>query len=363
MKISIITSPFHELPPTAIGAVEKLFYLLAGEWVKLGNKIVFICCGGGDDTRIQFIRLKKYQRTGSIRKDIFWDFIYSVKALWKCPKTDILLCNTFWTPVLAPFFRWKYKRLVYGVHRYPKGQFRLYPFAHAFICVSTAVADALKSQLRTSERVFTIVNPIEESIFNRNIPRQPIKGRVLYAGRIHPAKGLVCLAKACRSLYTNGRCVELVLIGAYEKSKGGGGEDFVSKLRDIAGPCPIVLTGPISNPNDLAALERTAQVFVYPSEDMLGEACPIAPMEAMALGVPTVVSNMACYMDYVTPDMNAWCFVVGDNENLMTKLSMLMSDDSICSKIGESASNKMLDFTPRKVAEKYIAVFNSLIGD
>lgn len=161
MKITVITSPFLELPPIAIGAVEKLFYQLAGEWVKNGNEVSFVCCGGGDDERMKFVRLKKYSRTGTTKKDIFWDLLYSIKALWKCPKTDILLCNTFWSPALAPFFRWKYKRLVYGVHRYPKGQFWLYPFVHAFICVSTAVADELKRQLGENRNIQTINNPVD----------------------------------------------------------------------------------------------------------------------------------------------------------------------------------------------------------
>ena len=128
MKITIITSPFHELPPKAIGAVEKLFYLLAQVWAKRGHDVSFVCCGGGIDEKINYFRIKNYNRTGSTKKDLIWDFIYSVKALWSCPKTEVLLCNTFWTPILAPFFRWKYKKLFYGVHRYPKGQFFLYPF-------------------------------------------------------------------------------------------------------------------------------------------------------------------------------------------------------------------------------------------
>ena len=53
-------------------------------------------------------------------------------------------------------------------------------------------------------RVFTIVNPIDETVFNDMVQRHPVKGRVLYAGRVHPAKGLLCLAKACKRLYGHG---------------------------------------------------------------------------------------------------------------------------------------------------------------
>ena len=110
MKIAIVTSPFGELPPAALGAVEKLFYLLAGEWVKAGCRVTFVCCGGGADARLDYVRLKKYKRTGSTKKDLVWDLLYSAKALWKCPKADILLCHTICTPVMPRLQRGQQKK-------------------------------------------------------------------------------------------------------------------------------------------------------------------------------------------------------------------------------------------------------------
>ena len=345
----------------AIGAVEKLFYQLAGEWVNNGNQVAFVCCGGGEDARMKFVRLKKYSRTGSTKKDLIWDFFYSVKALWKCPKTDILLCNTFWTPALAPLFRWKYKRLVYGVHRYPKGQFWLYPFVHAFICVSTVVARALQSELRSGTRVCTIVNPIDDTVFHGLSPRTPVHGRVLYAGRIHPAKGLVCLAEACSRLYGTGSCTELVIVGVYDKAKGGGGDEFVAELRNAAAPCPVIADGPITDASGLADIERTAQVFVYPSEDAFGEACPIAPMEAMAIGVPTIVSDMACYMDYVIRGENAEIFKPGDVSSLCDQLDALLRNSDESSRLAANAVSSMTAYSRSNVANKYERLMLGLI--
>ena len=363
MKITVITSPFHELPPVAIGAVEKLFYQLAGEWVKNGNEIVFLCCGGGADERMKFVRLKKYNRTGSTKKDLIWDFFYSIKALWKCPKTDVLVCNTFWTPVFAPFFRWKYRRLIYGVHRYPKGQYWLYPFVHVFICVSTVVARALQNELGNDSRIRTIINPIDDVVFNSAVQRHCVKGRVLYAGRVHPAKGLLCLAHASKQLYERGECLELVLVGGHEKEKGGGGEDFVAELRDAAKPCPLKMTGSISSPCQLADIERSAEVFVYPSEDSIGEACPIAPMEAMALGVPTVVSDLKCFDDYVSDKVNAIRFKTGDVADLVQKISYVLSDANNAQKLCAEAAKSMGKYSARNVAIRYIDVFASVCAD
>jgi len=362
MRITIITCPFGLLPPHAIGAVEKLFYLLSGEWANHGNYITFVCAGGGEDSRMKFVRLKKYDRTGSTKKDLFWDFLYSVKALLCMPKTDILLCNTFWTPALAPLVRWKYKKLIYGVHRYPKGQFWLYPFVHAFICVSSVVANALCEQLGEAKlpRVATIINPIDERVFNANRKRDVLKGRILYAGRVHQAKGVLCLAKACSWLFKHGECSELVLVGAHEKEKGGGGDEFVRMLRAAAAPCPVTVIGAIADPRQLADIERTAEVFVYPSEDALGEACPIAPMEAMALGIPTVVSNLKCYDDYVDDGIDALKFKEDDDEDLSDKLRQLILNGQFAKSIAISAVKKIEQFSVPHVAERYLQVFKNL---
>lgn len=355
MKITVITSPFGGLPPVAVGAVEKLFHQLAGEWVRNGHRVSFICAGGGDNPKIEYVRLRKYERTGSTKTDLIWDFIYSIKAIWSCPKTDILLCNTFWSPVFAPLMRWKYKKLIYGVHRYPKKQYFLYPFVYKFICVSSAVAEPLKLQIET-KHICVVVNPIDTTVFNAE-PRQAMKGRVLYAGRIHPLKGLHCLAEACGRLFTEGIVKELVLVGPYEQAKGGGGAEFVNELKSTAAGCPVSAVGAIPDPAELAKIERTADVFVYPSEDDKGEACPVAPMEAMALGVPTIVSGLKCFDEFVRDRENALKFRTGMVDDLVDRVRMLLTDVEVASRMGHAAAESAKRFSISKVADQYIKEF------
>ena len=336
--------------------MEKLFHQLAGEWVKSGVKVSFVCADGGDNPQIEYIRLKRYKRTGHTLTDLPYDFIYSLKALWSMPKCDVLVCNTFWSPVLAPLFRWKYKKLVYGVHRFPKRQFFLYLFVHKFICVSTVVANALKKQV-AAERVCVVVNPIDTKIFKFE-PREVMKGRILYAGRVHPLKGLRCLAEACSSLANDGLVKELVLVGPWETEGGGGGASFVEELKKHAGRCSIALRGAIMDASELAEVERTAEVFVYPSEDAIGEACPVAPMEAMALGVPTVVSGLGCYDDYVLDTQNAFKFQTANVEALADVLRELVVSDSLRLEISRAAASDAKRFSVQDVAKKYLSVFS-----
>lgn len=370
MRITIITSPFGELPPVAIGAVEKLFYILAGEWIKLGHKVSFVCCGGGDNPEIDFIRIKKYNRTGSTKKDIFWDLLYSIKALWRCPKTDILLCNTFWTPALAPLFRWKYNRLVYGVHRFPKRQFWLYPFVHSFICVSRVVAEALKKQLITKRDVRVINNPIDIDVFNRHVhaDKDSALFTIVYSGRVHPEKGLDILFSAAESIarkYTSKR-IKLKIIGTAELSKGGGGVSYVDNLIKLAPNVSIDWVDAIRDPKELAKSIKVGDCFVYPSVASKGETFGVAPLEAMALGMPTILSNLPCFTDFASFGNNCLSFELGDESvvNLSRQIVHVMENRDEAMNMAERSIATANSFSSYKIADEYLESFRSiLIGE
>ena len=57
--------------------------------------------------------LHGYERTGSWVKDFVLDFVFSIKALSKMPKCDMLVLNSIWSPILCLLFKWKYRRAFY----------------------------------------------------------------------------------------------------------------------------------------------------------------------------------------------------------------------------------------------------------
>lgn len=328
-----------------------------------GNQVTFVCCGGGDDARMKFVRLKKYKRTGSTKKDLIWDFFYSIKVLWKCPKTDILLCNTFWTPALAPLFRWKYRRLVYGVHRYPKGQFWLYPFVHAFICVSTAVADELRRQLGEDRNVQTINNPVDVKM---PMVRGANNGNymIVYAGRVHQEKGLDILFKAAELLAGKGMKVKLKIIGTTDCAKGGGGEAYVRHLSAIAPNVDVVWVDAIADAATLALEMQTGDCFAYPSVADKGETFGVAPLEAMALGMPVVLSDLPCFGDFARPGENSLQFRRGTGAaaRLADEVEYLISNPHESRRIAENAMRTASGFSKEKIALLYLRSFKAVLG-
>lgn len=104
---------------------------------------------------------------------------------------------------------------------------------------------------------------------------------VLFVGTLEPRKNLLRLIRAYRRVAAAGLPHSLVLAGPM-------GWHHESLMRELAlqGPGEIAMTGALT-PDELDAVYRGADVFVYPS---LYEGFGLPVVEAMARGVPTVAS-------------------------------------------------------------------------
>ena len=365
MKIAILTSHAQPLPPYAIGAVEKLFYDMAQVWCGAGDEVTFYSVKGGENGKNDVVLMRGYKGSGSVYWEIIKDFFYSLRFWFKLRKTDIVILNTFWSPFFARFFKRKYRKAIYGVHRFPKRQFFLYRKVDEFICVSTMIASAVKERFPyLASRVRCINNPIKTNVFNtsgRVLPGTDFT--ILYAGRIHPEKGLDILVSAFHLLKKDGHQCRLVLVGAVDKAKGGGGDEYAAQLRELDNRIEFV--PPIYDPEKLAAIMKQATCFVYPSVAAQGEACPVAPLEAMACGLPTIISDLDCFMDYACPDENVLVFKRGqDADNaLAEQIRRLMEDPELAQSLGMNAAKTAKKFSTECIAEQYRERFKMLLSE
>jgi glycosyltransferase involved in cell wall biosynthesis len=81
----------------------------------------------------------------------------------------------------------------------------------------------------------------------------------------------------------------------------------------------------------LAEILATASLFVMPS---LYEPFGIAPLEAMAHGIPAVLTNAWAFPEMVTPGVNGELVKVGDAGDLAEKLIALLNDPSRLAAMG-----------------------------
>jgi glycosyltransferase involved in cell wall biosynthesis len=133
---------------------------------------------------------------------------------------------------------------------------------------------------------------------------------ILFAGRVHPEKGIELLLRAWQRLRSSDQLVDwtLVLVGPHDVCAGGGGQVWLDQLRSNFPADGVKWLPPIFDEVELARTYQRASVFVYPSIAERGETFGLAPLEAMAWGAVPVVSNLACFRDFITPGRNGVSF-------------------------------------------------------
>ncbi len=140
---------------------------------------------------------------------------------------------------------------------------------------------------------------------------------ILFLGRIHPKKGLDLLARAFGGIVRDRRSAFLVIAGPDEDGYRGRVEAMLEAEGALG---KTVFTGALSGRDKLAAL-GAADVFVLPS---YSEGFSVATLEAMASGLPVVVSRQ-CFFPEVA-GAGAGLIVETDVNELASALIRLIDD-------------------------------------
>jgi len=372
VRIAIIMGPFTRIPPEAIGAVEIRWYNVARVLAKRGHTVHVTGWGSPEcDRRMTNfeVSLVKGYRSGGLLRNILLSLPYLLKAIRKTPKSDIVVANNFWGPIVLPlFFRWKFHKIVYNVACMPKRQFPFYVKCDAFCCVSSVVCEATRRLLPRSFRGVcrTVNNPVATEYFHPGLTQPHESGRpyiVGFHGRIHKGKGLVLLARAVRMLTEQAIDVRLRIIGSWDVSKGGSGEEYKREVDDSAKGL-VDWVPPISNRAQLAQSLAQCDVYCYPTIYKQGEAFGVAPLEAMALGLPVVLSNMPCFEDYVKDGVNAVYFDYQSNDpvrSLYEKLLQVITDEQFRKGVSSEAVKVADCFSVAGIATQYEEFFRGLL--
>lgn len=152
------------------------------------------------------------------------------------------------------------------------------------------------------DKVQIIPNGINPEIFNPYGPKYEInsnsKIKFLFVGGTLPRKGIDVLLKAFVKTYTKHDPVSLVIkdIGGDSFYKGQNAQEQISTLlQNPDAPEIIYITEDISE-EEMAALYRACDVFVSPYR---GEGFCLPALEAMACGLPVIVTDAGATDDFV----------------------------------------------------------------
>jgi glycosyltransferase involved in cell wall biosynthesis len=313
MRITILQGPFLPVPPLRGGAVEKMWFRLGAEFADRGHQVTHISrqfdglLNDEQIGRVHHLRVRGADRPVTRWRQLAGDLAYAWRAAARAPDGDVIVTHTFWAPVLL---RRRHGAIYVDVQRMPKGQLRLYRRAARLRANSSAVAAAIVAELPAARpRVRTIPNPLS-FIETDPVNWDAKKKTVLFAGRLHPEKGIELLLESWQLIQRKGSLPgwKLALVGPERESEGGGGETWVRGLRARFAAPDVEWHPPIYDEAELGRTYAQATVFVYPSLAERGETFGVAVLEAMAAGTTPVVSDLACFRDLVVSGRNGLIF-------------------------------------------------------
>jgi glycosyltransferase involved in cell wall biosynthesis len=177
-------------------------------------------------------------------------------------------------------------------------------------------------------------------------------GYVLFVGAIEPRKNLLNLLRAYQILQRSVReHFNLLLVGF----KGWGNDEVMRLLGKLEGN--VRYLGYVDN-EELARLYRGASCFAYPS---LYEGFGIPPLEAMASGCPTVVSNTASLPEvcgdavrYVDPE---------SPESIAEGIEDVLTDEELRMGLIKKGIQRTGRFSWERSAKEHLKVFYETINE
>ncbi len=207
----------------------------------------------------------------------------------------------------------------------------------------------------TNAQIYDIDNPIDASFFD--VPRQEVRGRVLFAGWISQRKNPLGLVQAFAKMVEQGGDGTLHIAG--EESEPAYAQKLRETIKDLRLTDRVHLLGRIS-PTDMRRQLSEASVFVLPS---FQENSPMAIEEAMAVGIPVISTNLCGMPFMIREDETGYLTPPGDCQALAERLTRLSTDDALRSRMGQSAKEEALRrFHPATVVDKTKKVYEGILG-
>ncbi|HEX9165977.1 MAG TPA: glycosyltransferase family 4 protein, partial [Gemmatimonadales bacterium] len=191
--------------------------------------------------------------------------------------------------------------------------------------ISRRVVDnlvAAGAPVATSRVVYQGI-PVERFPCKANPGSVGTPARVLYAGQLHPTKGVDTLIDAMHRLAAArpGSAPTLTIAG-------DGPAPYPESLRRLAagGPARIEFLGKVAYA-DLPALYRAHDLFVFPSRWQ--EPFGLTHLEAMASGLPVVSTADGGHGEFLRDSVNALVFQKGNEEALAERIGALLDDPGL----------------------------------
>ena len=206
-------------------------------------------------------------------------------------------------------------------------------------------------------RVAVVPEPIDVTQWDVRFARAPRRGPragpvVLSVARLYPRKRLVDLLHAAARLRACASALEIRIVG-----RGPEWASLVELHARLGLGDSVRLLGNLSRER-LAEEYVNADLFCLPS---VQEGFGIVFLEAMAAGLPVVACRAAAIPEVVLDGITGVLAPPRDPAALARSLAELAADPARARRLGEEGRRRVADFTPTRVAERFLDAVRSNI--
>lgn len=176
-----------------------------------------------------------------------------------------------------------------------------------------------------------------------------------FVGRLVEEKGILDLLEAAKTVVAQHPRAQFLVVGPYDDEKPDALRPDIAERYGIASHCRF-----LGMRHDMPELYALMDVLVLPS---YREGFPRAPMEASAMGVPCVVTDIRGCRDTVDHGVNGLLFAAGDSGALADAINELLADEGRLREMGDAGRSIAEDrFDERKVFDRVLAEYERLLG-
>jgi len=255
-----------------------------------------------------------------------------------------------------------------GEKRWGKLQFYFLTLIDAYVSISDEITYELRAAGLDNKKIVEFPNGVDTDIFRpvANIEeKQALRSKfqlendetiACFVGVINQRKGVDLLVKAWGNIQQKGIEGKLLLIGPDEdNSSAKFYNEIKSLIKSFHLHNSLIFWG---IEEDIPELLRCCDLLVLPSR---GEGMPNIVLEAMASGIPALVSSSSGTGSCIREGEAGLRFETNDCDEFVWKLEMLLTKKEFRTKLGVNARSLAEEcFSLDALSLKYIDVFKSL---
>lgn len=196
---------------------------------------------------------------------------------------------------------------------------------------------------------------VDLSIY-RPAPLPPGPCRLLFAGRLLKAKGVMAVVEAARLCAARGKPVEFVIAG---QSQPGDPDALTPDEMEALASCPqLSFLGSVPS-HDMPALLASVHAVVLPTSYQ--EGVPRILIEAGAVGRPAIVSDNAGCRAFVNDGETGFVLTTASGSEIADAASRIARDPDLLARMAALAQKRVMagGFDQEKVAERTLALYRA----